>query len=317
MPSPHIKSKHPPHNLHTTKRGYQGSERDDDVKGEGNSHTTFYRMHDPRLGRWFSVDPLANKYPGMSPYNFVSNCPIRFVDNDGRVIWDPIAKREVIYNNESNKFEYKGKPNKELSAFFVENSLPTLSVLSHSNVGKELIGKMQVMSTKIVINENDESAKADANVVSNSTVVKDYNEEGAPILNSDGLYKKATIVPIVNNIQSNALEDNVSFEEKLIATFTVEIGHISSKNQNLLEHNLGSSIYKNSIDFAKVYTPLVNDAVANILKYRNEKNISIDETAFSGYKRIKETRNKDGKRIGGGIILNNPNWKEYEKVKKN
>ena len=74
MPSPHIKSKHPPHNLHTTKRGYQGSESDDDVKGEGNSYTTFYRIHDPRLGRWFSIDPVFQ--PWQSPYNSMDNNPI-------------------------------------------------------------------------------------------------------------------------------------------------------------------------------------------------------------------------------------------------
>jgi RHS repeat-associated protein len=91
MPSPHIKFKHPPHNLHTTKRGYQGSESDDDVKGEGNSYTTFYRIHDPRLGRWFSVDPLAAKFAGWSTYNAFACNPIRFIDPDGRAPQDIIV----------------------------------------------------------------------------------------------------------------------------------------------------------------------------------------------------------------------------------
>jgi len=31
------------------------SEKDDRVKGEGNSYTTFFRQLDPRLGRWLSI----------------------------------------------------------------------------------------------------------------------------------------------------------------------------------------------------------------------------------------------------------------------
>jgi len=33
------------------KYGFQGQEKDDEVKGQGNSYTTLYRMLDPRIGR--------------------------------------------------------------------------------------------------------------------------------------------------------------------------------------------------------------------------------------------------------------------------
>jgi|GEM_PF-4929178 len=42
---------------------------------------------DPTVAtRWYSVDPLASKYPGMSPYNFVANNPIIYIDPDGKDI---------------------------------------------------------------------------------------------------------------------------------------------------------------------------------------------------------------------------------------
>jgi RHS repeat-associated protein len=66
--------------------GYQGSEKDNEFKGEGNSYTTEFRQLDPRLGRWLSVDPLAGKYSGMTPYVFSTNNPIIYVDVDGRDI---------------------------------------------------------------------------------------------------------------------------------------------------------------------------------------------------------------------------------------
>jgi len=65
--------------------GFQGQEHDDEVKGEGNSVNYSYRMHDPRVGRFFVVDPLADQRAWMSPYNFVQNNPIMRIDPDGRL----------------------------------------------------------------------------------------------------------------------------------------------------------------------------------------------------------------------------------------
>ena len=41
------------------------------------------RYYDPRVSVWLSVDPLASKYPYVTPYNFVENNPIRLVDPTG------------------------------------------------------------------------------------------------------------------------------------------------------------------------------------------------------------------------------------------
>ncbi len=67
--------------------GFNGMEKDDEIKGSGNSLDFGARIYDPRLGRWMSLDPLAPKYPGMTPYNFVANNPVKFVDLDGRDIY--------------------------------------------------------------------------------------------------------------------------------------------------------------------------------------------------------------------------------------
>ncbi len=63
--------------------GFQGQEQDDEIKGEGNSLNYEYRMHDPRIGRFFAVDPLAPKYPYYTPYQFSGNRPIDCVELEG------------------------------------------------------------------------------------------------------------------------------------------------------------------------------------------------------------------------------------------
>jgi hypothetical protein len=40
-------------------------------------------MHDPRIGRFFAIDPMVMKYPYYSPYHFSSNSPIISVELEG------------------------------------------------------------------------------------------------------------------------------------------------------------------------------------------------------------------------------------------
>lgn len=65
------------------KMGFQGQLQDDEIIGEGNSVNYTYRMHDPRLGRFFAVDPLTAKYPANSPFAFSENRVIDMVELEG------------------------------------------------------------------------------------------------------------------------------------------------------------------------------------------------------------------------------------------
>lgn len=67
---------------------YNGKEKQDDVLDSTNLDWYDYgaRFYDPQIGRWASIDPLANKYYWYSPYCYVLNNPLKFVDNDGRLV---------------------------------------------------------------------------------------------------------------------------------------------------------------------------------------------------------------------------------------
>jgi len=63
--------------------GYNGKEKDDEIKGEANSLDYGFRIYDPRVGKFLSVDPLFRDFPWNSTYAFAENRPIDGVDLEG------------------------------------------------------------------------------------------------------------------------------------------------------------------------------------------------------------------------------------------
>jgi RHS repeat-associated protein len=63
--------------------GFNGKEKDDEIKGEGLQYDYGFRIYDPRIGKFLSQDPLFKSFPWLTPYQFASNSPIWAVDLDG------------------------------------------------------------------------------------------------------------------------------------------------------------------------------------------------------------------------------------------
>ena len=77
--------------------GFQGQEKDDELKGEGNSLNYTFRMHDPRVGRFFATDPLFRKYPYYSSYAFSGNRVIDATEIEGQEPKIRVTDIEVGY----------------------------------------------------------------------------------------------------------------------------------------------------------------------------------------------------------------------------
>ncbi len=62
-----------------------------------------FRIYNPGVGRFLSVDPLVRSYPNLTPYSFAENDVIRSIDLDG-------AERKVVIwwiNSDMNPYSWK------------------------------------------------------------------------------------------------------------------------------------------------------------------------------------------------------------------
>ncbi len=91
-------------NYYNTPFKFNGKELDEETR------LYYYgaRYYDPRGSIWLSVDPLAEKYPGVNPYAYCMQNPVRFIDPIGMEPEPPawwtngVAKWNRLNNAEKN-----------------------------------------------------------------------------------------------------------------------------------------------------------------------------------------------------------------------
>lgn len=82
------------------------------------------RFSDPIVGRFLSVDPLAEQAPGWTPYRFGFNNPIRYTDPDGRWEWDAVG----------NLVAQKGDQSYSLAKFLGTSQKNAMTILNRGGV---------------------------------------------------------------------------------------------------------------------------------------------------------------------------------------
>ena len=132
------------------------------------------RYYQNKLGVWLSVDRLAEKYPGLTPYNFVANNPILFVDPDGNRI--NVADMDLTTRNRmmTDLSEITGLKLTVGRNGYLEYSL---------NVGaSSYSGKAQALLIRGIDNENEDNM---ATTFSGGSKAHDNFEPGLAWINLD------------------------------------------------------------------------------------------------------------------------------------
>ena len=233
--------------------GFNGKEKDNEVKGEGNQQDYGFRIYDPRLGRFLSVDPLTKSYPMLTPYQFGSNRPIDGIDLDG-LEWSVETKspnpnvtggkHEVIYTIKISLADPKNTlslTNENDKKVLDEMRTTAESILSNPNaVGSE---KDPIVKVNIEFTSEDGPLKLlvrpFTGTVDENSKTKEKKVYGDPLANA--------MTKVVGNSQENQIDLATSFQFFFLKDGKLEFptkptSMDSKKFGRSLAHELGHTV---------------------------------------------------------------------------
>lgn len=264
--------------------GFQGQERDDEIKGEGNSLNYEYRMHDPRLGRFFAIDPLAGSYPWNSPYAFSENRLIDCVELEG------LEAENVHYYNMKKQKDGSYKPK-------LDHSGSTLVIKTVNAVFRSSMNKKE---TKI--------KKADHGEQTTTTNVYTYwSDDGKTITRqvvvSNGLdsdVPKQQVNVIKQTVIEKETVDRSAEPDGIIeTTISTETTVLNSKEEYVDQSKKGT---EEMLDYKETHEAgyaLKIKTTKKIVYGDSEQGVSINST---GQKIIKETAAKFSEKAAKPIL---------------
>ncbi|MBR5778732.1 MAG: RHS repeat-associated core domain-containing protein [Bacteroidales bacterium] len=110
-------------------QSFTGKERDSET---GFSYFGARYYDSDILTGWLSVDPMADKYPGLSPYAYCAWNPVKLVDPDGEEIWLP----EITENGEISYVAEKGDTKETFTQQYNVSKEATDAIFENAGIDK-------------------------------------------------------------------------------------------------------------------------------------------------------------------------------------
>lgn len=126
-----------------------GKERDEET---GYGYFGARYMDHELMTMWLSVDPLADKYPSMSPYNYCAGNPVKLVDPDGND-WYETEKGDVKWTDCHSQKELKSnRINGTYLGVTVKDGNKYYSLFGGKCISNSRLGKLTQALDNAIIN---------------------------------------------------------------------------------------------------------------------------------------------------------------------
>ena len=115
------------------------------------------RMYDPAMGLFTQVDPLAEQYPHLNPYQYCAGNPVKYVDPDGKSIWTKLIKGSLKVGKQVAKTGVKALGETATYATAVADIVDDVSVLTDSEAptGERIWAGVSLASEFLPVSIND------------------------------------------------------------------------------------------------------------------------------------------------------------------
>lgn len=252
------------------KYGFNGMEKDDELKGEGNSYDFGARIYDPRVGRWFSPDPYEKLYVPISPYTFALNSPIKFLDEDGNIVVDENGNPVTInvYENDDGSycavFDFVDGTSEAVKDKFLDNGGRAIKTAIQIQTGRESVEKAinsselihYTISSKVHKTVKKEKGKTTTSYRLGETKIGriyEYDKSGKKIgikaYTEEVTIYEGTIDAVINEKPAGDRAAGLGKEERIGTTLVHENEHATDvtevKNRKAGQSNLNEPNHNN------------------------------------------------------------------------
>jgi RHS repeat-associated protein len=216
------------------------------------------RAYDGRIGRWNVIDPLFEKYPNVSPYNYALNNPLRFIDPKGMEAVDATPDDPDDKNKQKSTINYF----QELGSFIKEG----ISVIS-SNFEKfsnNLINDAENVSSDIMkdgpstLNSVSENVFA-AGAAQGSIISLTGNPEiGVPVIVGAG-----TVSTLLD-----ATAWSMTFVDYTVNQGSTRLQNLRTQTMNMmLGWGVAKGIEKGALEVGKIIKDMTKYEIPSLFKF--------------------------------------------------
>ena len=146
---------------------YNGKELQTDL--DINLYDYGARNYDPAIGRWFNIDPLAEKSRRFSPYTYALNNPVYFIDPDGMMATPPDDYIDVNGN-------YLGSDGASTTNVRVINRIDWKHINEDNGGSKSASATAELQASSSIVTVNNEKINSDINNANNETLADQTKE---------------------------------------------------------------------------------------------------------------------------------------------